>query len=272
MESDSLTMLMNRFCERLDGIRFMIDLKENRRSEDEEDCQEHIEHLSEETDKLFRTLTDIKSALKHRQQKVEEMKTLTRLLDISCLQHLLDNVPPHLPKSVKSDPPPVKAFENEAETTAAKTTSSDDKENIPKKRGTSGGRRPAKEVYIPTLVYITVEEFKRVPKYMKGRMNYNQMNTAIDELNKAFSEKYRILGMKRITLNDQNRKRYEKYKEQESKDTKGEHFIVDTDIKEYTNFKLDSVGRSVLTILRHCGRTKEIRGGGLTRYACIEVY
>lgn len=74
MESDSLTMLMNRFCERLDGIRFMIDLKENRRNEDEEDCQEHIEHLSEETDKLFRTLTDIKSALKHRQQKVEEMK------------------------------------------------------------------------------------------------------------------------------------------------------------------------------------------------------
>lgn len=76
MESDSLTMLMNHFCERLDGIRFMIDLKENRRSEDEdeEDCQEHIEHLSEETDKLFRTLTDIKSTLKHRQQKVEEMK------------------------------------------------------------------------------------------------------------------------------------------------------------------------------------------------------
>lgn len=52
----------------------------------------------------------------------------------------------------------------------------------------------------------------------------------------------------------------------------GEHFIVDGDIKEFTNFKMDSVGRSVLTILRHVGRIKEIRGGKLTRYACIEVY
>lgn len=52
----------------------------------------------------------------------------------------------------------------------------------------------------------------------------------------------------------------------------GEHFIVDGDIKEFTHFKMDSVGRSVLTILRHVGRIKEIRGGKLTRYACIEVY
>ena len=56
---------------------------------------------------------------------------------------------------------------------------------------------------------------------MKGRMNYTQVNTAIDELNKAFSEKYKVLGMKRTTLNDLNKKRYERYKEQETKDTKG---------------------------------------------------
>lgn len=59
-------------------------------------------------------------------------------------------------------------------------------------------------------------------RYMKGRMNYSQVNTAIDELNKAFSEKYKVLGMKRTTLNDLNKKRYERYKEQESKDTKGQ--------------------------------------------------
>ena len=56
---------------------------------------------------------------------------------------------------------------------------------------------------------------------MKGRMNYTQVNTVIDELNKAFSEKYKVLGMKRTTLNDLNKKRYERYKEQETKDTKG---------------------------------------------------
>lgn len=278
MESDSLMALMNHFCEKLDGIRFMVDLKTNKKMcEDDEDeitCQEHIEDLAEEIDGLSGTLKDIKSALKYRQTKVNELKALTETIDVGCLQHMVDNLPTHLPKPVKPDPPQQnKCCEDEI--TAApvrRTSSSEDKENNPKKRGPSRGRRPAKNVYIPTLVYITVEEFEGVPKYMKGRMNYSQVNTAIDELNKAFSEKYKVLGMKRTTLNDLNKKRYERYKEQESKDTKGEHFIVDGDIKEFTNFKMDSVGRSVLTILRHVGRIKEIRGGKLTRYACIEVY
>ncbi|XP_061174605.1 spindle and kinetochore-associated protein 1-like [Saccostrea echinata] len=273
MELGSLPMLMNHFCEKLEGIHFMIDLKENKRAEEGEEeestCQELIEHLSEDIDTLSSILVDIKSVLKQRQQKVDEMKALTHSLDISSLQHLMDNIPPHLPKPVKTDPTPLQSCESE---TSVASSSSNDKENIPNKRSRSRGRKHAKAVYIPALVYITVEEFEEVPKYMKGRLNYNQVNTVIDELNKALSEKYKILGMKRTTLNDVNRKRYERYKEQESKDTKGEHFIVDTDIKEFTNFKLDSVGRSVLTILRHCGRTKEIRGGRLTRYACIEVY
>ena len=49
----------------------------------------------------------------------------------------------------------------------------------------------------------------------------------------------------------------------------GLHYIVDGDIKEFTNLKLDSVGRSLLTIMRHCQRLKEIRGGGLTRYSIV---
>ena len=56
---------------------------------------------------------------------------------------------------------------------------------------------------------------------MKGRLGYNQINTMVDEFNKAFKEKYKILGMKRTFLSDVNRKRYEIYKLQESKETKG---------------------------------------------------
>lgn len=56
---------------------------------------------------------------------------------------------------------------------------------------------------------------------MKGRLSYSQVNGAIDELNKPLKEKYKILSMKRTTLNDINRKRYEKFKLQETKDTAG---------------------------------------------------
>ena len=81
MEADSLATLMNQFCEKLDGIKFMIDLKENQKFNDDDNdgltCQEQIEQLSEEIDDLSGTLTDIKSDLKYRQQKVNEMKVWT---------------------------------------------------------------------------------------------------------------------------------------------------------------------------------------------------
>ena len=80
MEADSLATLMNHFCEKLDGIKFMIDLKENQKFNDDNDgltCQEQIEQLSEEIDDLSGTLTEIKSDLKYRQQKVNEMKVWT---------------------------------------------------------------------------------------------------------------------------------------------------------------------------------------------------
>lgn len=81
MEADSLATLMNHFCEKLDGIKFMIDLKENQKFNDDDNdgitCQEQIEQLSEEIDDLSGTLTEIKSDLKYRQQKVNEMKVWT---------------------------------------------------------------------------------------------------------------------------------------------------------------------------------------------------
>jgi len=56
----------------------------------------------------------------------------------------------------------------------------------------------------------------------------------------------------------------------ETKETKGYLFIVDGDIKTSTKkFKLDPTGKSVLIILRHLGRIKEVRGGGHTRYVIL---
>lgn len=52
----------------------------------------------------------------------------------------------------------------------------------------------------------------------------------------------------------------------------GCYFIVDVDIKEHGGTKIDKVANSILTILRHCGRIKEVRGGQLTRYVYIDRY
>ena len=60
---------------------------------------------------------------------------------------------------------------------------------------------------------------------MKGRLSYQQVNAAIDELNKAFTAKYKLMKQKKSTMNDFHRKRYETLKMQESKDTRGGHYF-----------------------------------------------
>lgn len=40
------------------------------------------------------------------------LQELTKSIDLSCLQHMLDNIPPHLPKPVKPAPPPPQKYMN----------------------------------------------------------------------------------------------------------------------------------------------------------------
>lgn len=46
----------------------------------------------------------------------------------------------------------------------------------------------------------------------------------------------------------------------------GEFFIVEADIKEFTQLKVDKRFHSILNILRHCQRVREVRGSRLIRY------
>ena len=57
-------------------------------------------------------------------------------------------------------------------------------------------------------------------------------------------------------------------KESENAETKGKIFITDVDIQETKagKFRLDPLGRAVMSILRHLGRVKESRGSGKTRF------
>nr|KAG5701320.1 hypothetical protein BaRGS_006094 [Batillaria attramentaria] len=107
---------------------------------------------------------------------------------------------------------------------------------------------------------------------MKGRLTYQQVNTFIDEMNKACKSKYKLLRQKKSTLNDANRKRFETLKMQESKDTAGAYFVTESDLQEWSNVKLSKENRSILTVLRHCGRMYEIRSGSLVRYAVVDLY
>eukprot|EP00057_Strongylocentrotus_purpuratus_P015756 XP_011670230.1 PREDICTED: spindle and kinetochore-associated protein 1 [Strongylocentrotus purpuratus] len=137
------------------------------------------------------------------------------------------------------------------------------------RHGSSTSTKPVKPPPAPIMDLVTVPEFEDAPKYMKGRMTYDNINGAVEGFNTAMEVKYRLMKRPRSALNDRDRKQYQKYKEQENKNTKGTFFVTEDDLRRHGSLKMDSTARAALTILRHCGRMREIRGGGLIRYVVI---
>ncbi|EDL82906.1 similar to RIKEN cDNA 2810433K01 (predicted), isoform CRA_c [Rattus norvegicus] len=114
--------------------------------------------------------------------------------------------------------------------------------------------------------FITTDEFSGVPAYMKSRLTYCQINDVIKEINKAVVSKYKIIHQPKASMSSVKRNLYQRFINEETKDTKGRHFIVEADIKEFTTLKVDKKFHVIMNILRHCQRLSEVRGGGLTRY------
>ena len=74
---------------------------------------------------------------------------------------------------------------------------------------------------LPALAYITLVEFNAVPKYIRGRLAYDSVNIAVEELNRAFEIKYKLIAVPRGQLSDAEIKKRKAYKAQEIKEVDG---------------------------------------------------
>ncbi|XP_014816280.1 PREDICTED: spindle and kinetochore-associated protein 1 [Calidris pugnax] len=202
-------------------------------------------------------LHDLLNKMEAEVQQHEKLNNLLKELQKSVerdqneAQHLRENIPPHLPKPTQSciTGPTVK------------------REEQTKVVEPQCAKKPTKEArIIKEAPLITAEEFESVPAYMKGRLTYEQINAVVQEINKAVVGKYKILHQPLKSMNGAVRNLYHRYLEEETKDTKGQFFIVEADIKEFTQLKMDKRFHSILNILRHCQRVREIRGSRLVRY------
>ncbi|XP_053787794.1 spindle and kinetochore-associated protein 1 [Vidua chalybeata] len=199
-------------------------------------------------------LNKMESQFKQQEKLKDALKELQKAAgrDQKEAQHLFEHIPRYLPKPPKScSVVPTVIHKDQTKAEEPKSEKKPAKE-----------KKPIKEAAL-----ITTEEFESVPLYMKGRITYDQINAVVQEINKAVVGKYRILYQPLKSLNSQLRSLYHRFIEEETKDTKGVFFIVEDDIKEFTQLKLDKRFQSILSILRHCQRVREIRGSGLIRYA-----
>lgn len=191
----------------------------------------------------------------YQEQTNKSLKELCASLedDFKDVEHLKEHIPSYLPQVTatqslvnQSDPDPKEPVEAEEPVLAKKP--------------------PKEQKVIKEMHFITTDEFNGVPAYMKSRLTYCQINDVIKEINKAVVSKYKIMHHPKASMNSAKRNLYQRFINEETKDTKGRYFIVEADIKEFTALKADKRLYVILNILRHCQRLSEVRGGGLTRY------
>ncbi|NWX28731.1 SKA1 protein, partial [Notiomystis cincta] len=220
----------------------------------EDKCCKSVLHKIQNDVILIHDLLDKMEIEVKQQEKLRDLlKKMQKAAekDQNEAQHLLKHIPPNLPKPTQSS--------------LTMPTVTDKEQTMTVKPKCE--KKPAKETkVIKEAAVLTTEEFESVPAYMKGRITYEQINAVVQEINKAVVAKYKILYQPLKSLSAPVRNLYHRFMEEETNDTRGVFFIVEADIKEFTQLKLDKRFHNIVSILRHCQRVREVRSSGLIRY------
>ncbi|XP_017504116.1 SKA complex subunit 1 [Manis javanica] len=252
MSSPDLEQLCSHINEKIGNIKKMLSL---RNCGQEPTLKTMLNKIGDEIIVVNDLLNKLELEIQYQEQTNSSLKELYESLeeDYKDVEHLKENIPPYLPQVTVTQ-----NFVN---------VSDHDPEEPGKSEEPPPTKKPPKEQRaIKEMSFITSDEFNGIPAYMKSRLTYCQINDVIKEINKAVVSKYKILHQPKKSINSVARNLYHRFIDEETKDTKGQYFIVEADIKEFTALKADKRFHVILNILRHCRRLSEVRGGGLTRY------
>ena len=138
------------------------------------------------------------------------------------------------------------------------------------KKGPVGVIQEPRTVMTQSVKHLTVDEFEKVPKYMKGRLTYDSLSVAVEEFNSAVKGKYEFLAKSLNEISLKEKKRRNILKSQDKAELKGKHFVTSDELKEFSMFKTENSKKAVITVLRHFQKIRENRGPGSTiRYVVV---
>ncbi|KAJ8408611.1 hypothetical protein AAFF_G00252460 [Aldrovandia affinis] len=256
MDSSELAELTEEINEKTSTIRKMLELRTVAKDQDKQNI---LLKIGQDISAINGLLDQFETQVCQQRDMLKYFKEIEEFfqVDLRDTQQLRDNVPPHMPK---------KGSQAEKEKDFSPCVSG------AKDQDQAQNQNPLKKPpsnQIREMMYITAEEFESIPQYMKGRVAYNQLNAVVQNINTAVKEKYSILQKPAKSLNNVTHMLHQRFKEQDTKDTKGHFFVVEADIREFTQIKVDKRFHGMLNMLRHCHRLRQLRGGGLTRYILL---
>ncbi|KAK5867948.1 hypothetical protein PBY51_012400 [Eleginops maclovinus] len=215
--------------------------------------QNKLRKLGQELSVVGRLLDQFEKCVALQREQLNHLKELEESFkeNLGDVQHMKDNVPAHMPKRGPANGGEAALEQDEAVQPAQQ-------EPV----------KTSNKKCIKKMDVITMPEFESIPQYMRGRVSYDQLNAALQSINTAVTAKYKIFHQLK-TFNNNTRKLYQRFKEQQTKETKGHYFVVEEDIREFAQIKVDKRFQGILNMLRHCHRIRELRGGGHIRYMLL---
>ncbi|KAI9011148.1 hypothetical protein BC832DRAFT_323953 [Gaertneriomyces semiglobifer] len=131
-----------------------------------------------------------------------------------------------------------------------------------------------KKKIVTTIAPITVSEFESLPKYQIGRLTRDKLNDNVQQFSLLVQDMYALLRIPVARMTKPQRDIYWEHKKISTPETSGHAFVTEKDVKDKdifskSSFRLDPAGRTVVAVLRHLGKIREVRGGGHTRLVLI---
>lgn len=251
MASD-LEQLCSYVNEKIENIKKILSL---RKLGQDPTLKTTLSKIGDEIITVNELLNQFELEIQYQEQTNGSLKELCESLEeeFKDVEHLKEHIPSHLPQVTVTQ-------------SSTHKPDLDPKESVKAEEPVLPKKPPKEQRVIKEMHFITTDEFNGVPAYMKSRLTYCQINDVIKEINKAVVSKYKIMHQPKASMSSVKRNLYQRFINEETKDTKGRHFIVEADIKEFTTLKVDKKFHVIMNILRHCQRLSEVRGGGLTRY------
>ena len=119
---------------------------------------------------------------------------------------------------------------------------------------------------VPPFALVTEAELQTAPSYMRGRLDVQKVNATLQELHACLKQRYALLGTPSAALrnlSEADRRRVGSLKELENASTKAIFYFSEEDLKAHPAIRQDATGKNLLAILRHVGRIKEFKHGGM---------
>lgn len=219
-----------------------------------------IHDLSDVDSTLKAMELQIQSIRERLQEERNAIPKAKKIIELSMrqqrkLQHMLDHIPPGMQQSLAlPDSTPSRALVDVMQYDHPFITPVVKDESVllrKEKRVRSAAPR----------WYVSSEELDSLSSYMRGRLTFDKVNIAINEIATLADANFQLItAPKKKLTEDTWEKALELRDIATSEAIKGKHFILQTDIKG-PGLKLDHTGKAILTVLRHLGRIQESRIG-----------